>query len=72
MNDYALISRDEERVGQYSSKARALAAIRSERLPHRVILTTCYRMAGDFPQPRACWATYLDFGHHDALRRALH
>ncbi len=62
MNDYALISRDEERLGQYASKARALAAIRSERAPHRVILTICYRIVGDFPQPRTCWTAYLELG----------
>lgn len=70
MKNYALIGRDEERLGQYASKARALAAIRRELAPHRVILTTCYRMVGDFSQPRTCWATCLDLGYRKALRRA--
>jgi hypothetical protein len=66
-----MISKDQERIGQYATKTRAIRACKMERMrtgrAHGHILTTCYRDL----QPRVCWAIYLDMGFGDAMNRVL-
>jgi hypothetical protein len=66
------ITKNEEHLGQYSSKNRAMTFCKSQIVSHRIILTTCYRCdESGFPVSRICWNTYLDRGFNDALNRAI-
>ena len=65
---FTMIKRGEERPGQYSTRARAIAQCKREKIPHRYIFTSCFRNNG--LDRRCCWFVYLDMGLEDAQFRA--
>jgi len=58
---FTQISKDDERIDQYSTKTRAIRDCKLKELqtglPHKYIFTKCYRNGG--LSERTCWSTYL-------------
>jgi hypothetical protein len=69
----SMIQLHEENIGQFSSKTRAVNYCKNQLLPHKYILTSCYRPDDNgVPVQRLCWAIYLSLGKTRDLHRALY
>lgn len=54
---FRTITKEEERIGQYSSKSKALGMAKENEF---ICMTTCYRSdVNSYPWPRLCWTVCL-------------